>query len=193
MGNPGYTYNPEKARQLLAEAGYPDGFEFEVTTYQAMVDILSVCKEYFKDIGVEMTINQVEEALWWAITGGKEHKQAATAPLGGVDAYEFWEVVKDEDNYFNYTAVEDPYIQEKYVEMGNTLDLDERNKILKELVLYWFGKASYMSLPVPYQYTFWQPWLKGQSGEYVTGVETGFLGPLKYAWVDQELKKEMGH
>jgi len=51
-GLPFFEYNPEKARQLLSEAGYPDGFEFELDVvdahraraeiYQAMLSAVGI-------------------------------------------------------------------------------------------------------------------------------------------------------
>ena len=40
--------------------------------------------------------------------------------------------------------------------------------------------------------TFWQPWVKGYSGE--EGVEyVKYFKVLKYMWVSQKLKEGMGH
>ena len=63
------TYNTdiEKAKALLAEAGYPDGFEFTITVasnYQQHVDTAQVLKEQFKAIGVTANINLVEWDTW---------------------------------------------------------------------------------------------------------------------------------
>ena len=63
------TYNTDidKAKQLLAEAGYPDGFEFTITVasnYQQHVDTAQVLKEQFKKIGVTANINLVEWDTW---------------------------------------------------------------------------------------------------------------------------------
>ena len=63
------TYNTDidKAKQLLKEAGYPDGFEFTITVasnYQQHVDTAQVLKEQFKKIGVTANINLVEWDTW---------------------------------------------------------------------------------------------------------------------------------
>ena len=58
-----YQKNNDKAKQLLAEAGYPDGFEIVITTastYPDMVDTAQLLQQQWKEIGVKATIKQIE-------------------------------------------------------------------------------------------------------------------------------------
>ena len=57
-----YSYDPEGAKELLAEAGYPDGFTFTVVTDpNADRDIYELAKSYFAQIGVTMEIYQAAD------------------------------------------------------------------------------------------------------------------------------------
>src|SRR5690606_31605703 len=59
---PPYSYDPEKAREMLAEAGYPDGFEFTVLTFTGDEYRMAgqVLQQMFAEIGVEMVLDQQE-------------------------------------------------------------------------------------------------------------------------------------
>jgi len=62
-----YEYNPEKAKALLTEAGYPDGFDLTITVpsgYAQHVDTAQVVAEQFKAIGVNVTIKPVDWSTW---------------------------------------------------------------------------------------------------------------------------------
>lgn len=62
-----YTYDVEKAKQLLTDAGYPDGFDLDITVpsnYQPHVDTATVIAEQLKKIGVNVNIKSVDWETW---------------------------------------------------------------------------------------------------------------------------------
>jgi len=62
-----YTQDIEKAKELLKEAGYPDGFDMTITVpsnYQPHIDTAQVIVEQFKKVGINATIQLVEWNSW---------------------------------------------------------------------------------------------------------------------------------
>lgn len=65
--NDTYNLDIEKAKQLLTEAGYPDGFSFTITVpsnYQPHIDTAQVLVEQYKKIGVNAEIQLIEWDSW---------------------------------------------------------------------------------------------------------------------------------
>jgi peptide/nickel transport system substrate-binding protein len=58
----GYSYDPEKAKQLLAEAGYPNGFKTTIWTNdnKERVNVAEVVQSQLKGIGIEVETKVVE-------------------------------------------------------------------------------------------------------------------------------------
>ena len=62
-----YGFDTAKAKALLAEAGYPDGFALEISVpsnYQPHMDTASVVVEQLRAIGIKATIKPVEWSSW---------------------------------------------------------------------------------------------------------------------------------
>jgi ABC-type transport system substrate-binding protein len=67
---PKIPFDPEAAKTLLAEAGYPDGFEMTVSMTANSPDTLArneLFQAMMAQIGVKVTIDQMDSAAWYAV------------------------------------------------------------------------------------------------------------------------------
>jgi peptide/nickel transport system substrate-binding protein len=75
-----YPYDPEKARALLAEAGYPDGFSTQLHNTPAgegiinTLDLSEAIQGFFADVGVNAEIALHENAEFWRMYHAQEFK-----------------------------------------------------------------------------------------------------------------------
>ena len=79
-----YTLNVEKAKELLREAGYPDGFDMTITVpsnYTPHVNTATVLVELLREIGVRATVQPVDWGTWLEEVYGNRKFQSTVTGL----------------------------------------------------------------------------------------------------------------
>ncbi len=188
-----FRYNPEKAKQLLAEAGYPNGFKTKILCFSQYVDMLSVIKDQWTKIGVDLQIDQREYTVFKSIQVANKHEEMVIydPSLGRPHQLYYWRPGAQ----FNMSTVDDPILNDyraKMFEFEAIKDPAYRNELMKKAAIHEISQAYEIQLPVPDVFTVWWPWVQNYHGEISLG-QTKYYSFMPYIWVDQALKKSMRH
>ncbi|MDZ7684781.1 MAG: ABC transporter substrate-binding protein [Gammaproteobacteria bacterium] len=189
-----FTYNPEKARELLAEAGLPDGFEMDVQVCSCNpsdMDLVPLLEDYLSKVGVEINIKPMEYASFLSAMTTRTHSAGYLMGSGHVNPTTTLRKSFVTGQTWNPSMYSDPWFDAKMAEVYRSRDEEERIRLVREMTRKILDEAPYIWLPVDYTYTAWWPWVKNYGGELRAGAVRP--GPI-YAriWIDQELKREMG-
>jgi peptide/nickel transport system substrate-binding protein len=144
-----YEYNPELSKQLLAQAGYPDGFEIEYLTLENQLNMAcaEIIQEMWGAVGVRVSIRIIDLATLTELNNGGECPAAIMAPtvaMADPDAgLTVWPVYRPISIRHG-----DERVQE-LLDLGRSnYNEEERVKIYEELQDYLFEKC--YSIPVAF-------------------------------------------
>ena len=198
-----YAYNPTGAKKLLADAGYPNGFNTNIVVVpEVNMDVLQAVKSYFAVIGVNMDIKIMDAPSWNSyVLVNHKNDQLSMRQVGtiGLTFYPLRQIIKFAyGNGSNISLVNDPVYNAFPPRAQNATSSDELKQVMIEANKFVAQQHYSVSLLEPMVYDLLQPWFKGgYNGQY--GAISGTSGPEIASfyqarfWVDQSLKKSMGH
>jgi len=190
-----WTYDPVKAKQMLVDAGYANGFDVEVVcgtpSYNAYhVDVLSIIKDYWSKVGVNLTLNIQEQAVYLSMGNGRSYKQGY---IGSANTPMVLNMTPWTNTTRNYSFINVPHYEDVHNQIWDEYLNDAKKfQLWKDVSIDIMYNAWEIPTPVEYNYTFWQPWVSGcggYHGEYAVGNST-FNFP-KWLWIDTALKQSM--
>ena len=186
-----HRYDPEGAKKLLAEAGYPDGFETDLVMFaRSDPSWAELIAEYFRQVGIDARIDVKAGADF--IAAMRDRNFGINGTIMGVRADPMTQVDRlYSTQLWNVSNVQNPELDALIDAAKAASNFEEQQKYLKEVDQMVVNNFYIIWGPF---FPFWQvhqPWVKGFGGEAGLGGMQNFT-IFARLWIDQELKKEMG-
>jgi peptide/nickel transport system substrate-binding protein len=192
-----YTYNPDKAKALLSEAGYPNGFKTSLTVDSTPTasDMAQTIKAQWAKVGVDVAIQIKENAVFSQIWATRSYDEMMMTRNAGGNAalfvrysFGYYRGTNSYNiSYVNDPTGSDPVIEKAFEDQTKVINVDFAacDNIMKGVIPYILSQAFLVPTPADYVYRVWQPWVKDYYGESATKLW------LQYLWLDQDLKEQM--
>lgn len=152
-----YEYNPDKARELLAEAGWDSNTVIKVVYYytdQGTVDLMSAIQAYLSDVGIKMEHALVQgdlATLLWAAPEDQTNGPRAVdwdmcyAACAAMSLHEYYDRFRTGSNTNSHTP-EDPILNELIDATNASPNAEDQIAAFKELSKYESENLFVMSL-----------------------------------------------
>ncbi|MCB0130717.1 MAG: hypothetical protein KDD78_07705 [Caldilineaceae bacterium] len=130
-----YDRDVEKAKSLLSDAGYPDGFEMQLmptVQYGETVRAAQVLQQQLGDVGITTDIFAPEWSEWLELEGGGDYDAYLCSWNGLIDADQYYYLQQRTGQVFNFTGYSNPDFDVLVDEGRSMSDFDARYQIYEQ-------------------------------------------------------------
>ena len=164
----GHGYDPETAKQILADAGYPDGIDLEVLVETGDTTRHDICEAFQAQMapaGINMTITELDSVVLYDRVNAQNNHQLVLTGLtcSDYEADSMLNQILPGSSNIKMTNFDDPTFISMIEEGGTILDEAEREQAWKDTLTY-LADANCM-IPL------WHKELIGAQMDYVEGFE----------------------
>jgi peptide/nickel transport system substrate-binding protein len=176
-------YNPEKAKALLAEAGYPDGFSAELMTWNLpyMTQPAQIIQQMLADVGIEIKLNLLEFAQYFNRAYRFEYEMALHLMTAGVDAEEWLIPYYGKLEGSTYYKWSNPELWEMIDRQQHIMDEAERAALIHEIQRKVMADAPNLFLYTQDRFIIRKPYVHLK--RYLLDV-MGLIG--EYIWMEKQ-------
>jgi len=172
---PGYRQPKDQdiaeAKKLLAEAGYPNGFEMTmpVSNWAAFVNLQppEVVKGNLAKVGIKVNFKTLEQAAYIAAERDGDFEIMTRAIFTSVEPDAQLGSIYSKTGSRNPVGLSDPQIEALLVKGRGTLDREERKKIYRDIQMIILDKAYRVYMDEPFTYTGKLKYVKNYDGQWI--------------------------
>jgi len=163
----GYSYNPTQAKELLKEAGYPQGFKTNIVAGTSSdLELYQIIKAYFMDIGVDMEIRAMDDSVEREYVNAHKYDQMVANESMAAQMPPYIIISMKQANNPGNPAMNDDLIYEGYVaDFFKASDPSDVAKILKAADMRAISQYWTVNVCPKVYFNILSPSIGGYSGE----------------------------
>ena len=186
---PYYRYDQAAAKQLLKDAGYPNGFKFKVNyyPYAEVARYIAPVLDNLKQVGIEGELVPMDTTSFNTAYRGRTFDQAVlgfVVSATSMDGYTYGSMNSKGDT--NFAFINDPDIDRLTVAQRSELDPVKQKDIFRQIFAKEVDQVWRIPMPRVKRINYVSPKLHNYAFSVPTNQHQALAKNLEYVWVDPQ-------
>jgi peptide/nickel transport system substrate-binding protein len=180
-----YQHDPQEARRLLADAGYPKGLKTQLHATggygRDLLDAVQLIQQYLKNVGIAVELKLQEYGAYMATTFAGKFEGMAYGPMGPYEPDSLLYGMYAPDQPRNNSHVKDPTLTAMLKEQRRTKELEVRKQRIFAIQRYAAEQQYYVTTYSGMVTGSWQPYVK----HYAPNLGNDYGNRAAALWLDR--------
>jgi len=189
-----WTYNPTLAKQMIAAAGFPNGFtiQLDVGPVQTEQDDANILASEWAQFGVTVKINVIDATTSATEYNNVTYKDAIFTNFTVVNPFTALNLARAGLAGSTYLTSDPSGMEAMYEQAAANADPVSRTAELQQLNEAFQWDVGCIGFANAYVLNCYWPWLKNYYGE-IDASYYNQIPMIKRMWIDQSMKSGLGH